>query len=376
MARVDTDAVAASAPGSEGVAVPELRPRWLRARVSEVHEDRVYTVVCVLAVVVVGSAALAWPNEVPSALQFPIMVIAGLLLAGRRLLLVDGVALAFLLMWLPSSDLWWSRAALVVVSFLAVMAVMYVAAESRALLGTRGFGGDRMFADLRDRISSGGHLPDLPAGWRSTSEILSAHGDRFSGDFLVAHLTPSGHRLEIVLVDVSGKGTRAGTRALLLSGALGGLLGAVPSADFLRAANDYLVRQGWEEGFATAIHLDLDLRTGEFSIANAGHPSAACYSSGRARWTILDGARGPLLGVVPGVSFSRQFGRLDRGDALLLYSDGIIESRGRDLTDGIDRMLGVAAMSVLRGGDIARDVCDSARSGEDDDRAAFAVHRL
>ena len=44
----------------------------------------------------------------------------------------------------------------------------------------------------------------------------------------MAHLSASGHRLEIALVDVSGKGTRAGTRSLLLSGALGGLLGADP----------------------------------------------------------------------------------------------------------------------------------------------------
>ena len=52
-----------------------------------------------------------------------------------------------------------------------------------------------------------------------------------SGDFLVAHRSPSGDRLEIVLVDVSGKGTRAGTRSLLLSGAFGGLLGAVLSIE-------------------------------------------------------------------------------------------------------------------------------------------------
>ena len=269
-----------------------------------------------------------------------------------------------------------SRAVLVVLSFLSVMVLMYFSALSRSLVGTRGFGADRMFAELRDRIVLVGQVPVLPDGWRAWSCILSAHGDRFSGDFVVAHLSESGHRLEIVLVDVSGKGTRAGTRSLLLSGALGGLLGAIPSGDFLRAANEYLVRQGWEEGFATAVHLDLDLRTGEYSIANAGHPSPARYTSGRARWTVLDGGRGPLLGVVPGASFPRQSGRLDRGDALLFYSDGVIESRGRDLTDGIDRMLGVAAVSVLGEGDVARDVCESARSGEDDDRAALAVRRL
>jgi serine phosphatase RsbU (regulator of sigma subunit) len=91
---------------------------------------------------------------------------------------------------------------------------------------------------------------------------------------------------------------------------------------------------------------------------------------------VLDGAPGPLLGVVPVRAFPRQSGRLGSGDALLFYSDGVVEARGWDLTDGIDRMLGVAAMSVLGQGDVARDVCESARSGEDDDRAALAVRRL
>jgi hypothetical protein len=340
------------------------------------NPDRFYTVVFVVAVVLVGTACNVWPMGVPSALLFPIVVAAGVLVSGRGLLVVYGLTLGFLLLWAPESGLTKPRATLVILSFLSVMVLMYFAARSRSLIGTRGFGADRMFAELRDRIALVGRVPVLPDAWQAWSCILSAHGERFSGDFVVAHLSASGNRLEIALVDVSGKGTRAGTRSLLLSGALGGLLGAIPSGDFLRAANDYLVRQGWEEGFATAVHLDLDLRTGEYSIANAGHPSPARYTSGRARWTVLDGGRGPLLGVVPDASFPRQSGRLDRGDALLFYSDGVIEARGRDLTDGIDRMLGVAAMSVLGEGDVARDVCESARSGEDDDRAALAVRRL
>ena len=243
------------------------------------------------------------------------------------------------------------------------MGLMYFAARSRSLVGTRGFGADRMFAELRDRIALVGGVPVLPDGWRASSCILSAHGDRFSGDFVVTHLGASGHRLEVVLVDVSGKGTRAGTRALLLSGALGGLLGAIPSADFLRAANEYLLRQDWAEGFATAVHLDLDLRTGEYSIANAGHPSPARYTSGRAGWTCSTAPAGRCSGSCPGATFPRQTGRLDRADALLFYSDGVIESRGRDLTDGIDRMLGVAAMSVLGDSDMAREVCGWAPLG-------------
>lgn len=363
-----------ASPPRSGAGLPRVLTRWLGLG-SVRHADRVYTGLFVVAVVVVGIAANLWPSEVPSALLFPIVVAAGIVLVDRSLLLVFALSLGFLVLWMPGG-LTYFRSFLVVLSFVAVMVLMAYSARSRSLVGTRGFGADRMFAELRDRIAQVGRVPDLPEGWRATSCVLSAYGDRFSGDFVVAHLSPSGYRLEIVLVDVSGKGTRAGTRSLLLSGALGGLLGAVPSADFLRAANEYLLRQGWEEGFATAVHLDLDLRTGEYSIANAGHPSPALYTSGRARWTVLDGARGPLLGVVEGATFPRQSGRLDRGDALLIYSDGVIESRGRDLVDGIDRMLGVASMSVLGQGDVARDVCESARSGEDDDRAALAVRRL
>ncbi len=353
-----------------------LLRRFAAVRRTAAESERTLEALFLAATLIVGILVVRYPAEVPFSLIFPLMVLAGLLLEPRRLLRVYIVVMLVMGVWVASARFELARFVLVFLALLVVMAMMLLTAQSRARVGTRGFGGDRMFADLRDRIASVGRMPTLPAGWSATSSVLSAHGERFSGDFVVAYLSPSRHRLEVVLVDVSGKGTGAGTRSLLLSGALGALLGAVPSADFLRAANEYLVRQEWEEGFATAVHLDLDLRTGDYSVANAGHPSPARYTGGRARWSLLEGGRGPLLGVVPGAAFPRQTGRLERGDALLFYSDGVIESRGRDLVDGIDRMLGVASVSVLGQGDVAREVCQSARSGEDDDRAALAVRRL
>lgn len=64
----------------------------------------------------------------------------------------------------------------------------------------------------------------------------------------------------------------AGSRALLLSGAFGGLLGSLPPHGFLPAANGYLLRQDWDEGFATSIHLVLDLESGDYELLSAGHP--------------------------------------------------------------------------------------------------------
>ncbi|WP_392545060.1 PP2C family protein-serine/threonine phosphatase [Oryzobacter telluris] len=353
-----------------------LSGRFATLRRTASESEPTLEVVFIATTLVVGLLIIRFPAEVPFALLFPLIVLAGLALVPRRLMRVYVAVAVVMGVWAPRSGLGVTRFSFVLLAILVVMLMMVLAAQSRARVGTRGFGGDRMFADLRDRIASVGRMPALPDGWAATSCVLSAHGERFSGDFVVAYLSPSRNRLEVVLVDVSGKGTRAGTRSLLLSGALGALLGAVPSSDFLRAANEYLVRQEWEEGFATAVHLDLDLRTGDYSVANAGHPSPARYTSGRARWSLLEGGRGPLLGVVPGAPFPRQTGRLERGDSLLFYSDGVIESRGRDLVDGIDRMLGVASVSILGQGDVAREVCESARSGEDDDRAALAVRRL
>lgn len=346
-----------------------------RRRAWLVSEPGLLTVF-VVGTIGLGVAVVRWPADVPISFLFPLVVVAGLVMRPRPLVGVYVVAFVLVLAWIPLSGIGLVRSSLVAASLLAVMALMVFASSSRARIGTRGFRGDRMFAELRDRIALVGRMPDLPPGWQASSCIRSAHGERFSGDFVVAHLAPTDQRLEIVLVDVSGKGTRAGTRSLLLSGALGGLLGAVPPGEFLRTANDYLLRQGWVEGFATAVHLDLDLATGEYSTSNAGHPAPALFTFGKARWRVLEECRGPLLGVVEGATFPRQCGRLESGDALLLYSDGIVEARGHDLTDGIDRMLGVAAMTMLGEGDVAREVCESARSGEDDDRAALAVRRL
>ena len=94
----------------------------------------------------------------------------------------------------------------------------------------------------------------------------SAGGTSFAGDFIVARRS-SDDRLDLVVVDVSGKGVEAGSRALFLSGAFNGIVSALPGDKFLPSANDYLLGQNWGEGFATAIHLHLDLPTGTSSCA-------------------------------------------------------------------------------------------------------------
>src|SRR5690606_11348443 len=134
-----------------------------------------------------------------------------------------------------------------------------------------------------------------------------------------------GRLLEIVLVDVSGKGQEAGVRSLLLSGAFGGLLGATTRRGFLAAANTYLLGQEWDEGFATAVHVAVRLDTGEYWIATAGHPPAVHLHSGSGRVELIDTIGAPALGVSTEPRYTPHRGQLEPGDTLVLYTDGIVE---------------------------------------------------
>jgi hypothetical protein len=330
----------------------------------------------ILIVVAVLLAALIvrWPSFVPWMVFVPVIVLAGLFLPPRwvaLVLLVTAALFGYVGWRLGAGKESFVGASIVA---LVVAAMMMWLSVSRARLGVQGTLGESMLVDLRDRIRAHGELPTLPEPWHADVALKPAHGQSFSGDFLVASRSNTGDRLEVALVDVSGKGVDAGTRALLLSGAFGGLLGALDPAAFLGAANCYLLRQDWGEGFATAIHVALDLDSGRFSLGGAGHPPAVKFCAGSGLWQVLDTESGPLLGVLDGAAFPRSHGRLRRGDALLLYTDGVIETPTRDLNIGIDRMLGAAERLVSKGftGGASR-ICAAALAGKTDDRAVVLI---
>jgi len=335
------------------------------------------------ALVLLGVAAAIlmnlWPNLTAWSVYAPLIVLAGIFLTPGWVKAIYATYLLEIVVTAARSDGGYEErtgAFVALVALALIMMLMVAMSQSRARLGVQGSRGETMLVDLRDRLRALGELPELPPSWHAETAVESAYGDAFSGDFVVANSSPDGRCLEVALVDVSGKGAQAGTRALLLSGAVGGLLGELEPERFLKAANSYLLRQRWGEGFATAIHVSLDLVTGDFTIGRAGHPAGVQFAAGSGRWSLLDTSGGPLLGVIDGASFPRSTGRLQRGDALVLYTDGVIETRHRDLTNGLDRMLGTAERLVPHGfaGGAAR-LCATAGGGETDDRAVVMIWR-
>jgi hypothetical protein len=330
----------------------------------------------VLAVAVVGigvaavSVSASWFS--PGLMILPILA-GGLLLWPRALLILFAIVAAMLGYDLAQND---ARTGFGIVATIAITAVYaFLLARVRAKLGLLGMRGNQMLVELRDRIRSQSTLPGLPEGWCSESILKPAGGSSFGGDFVVS--TCDGKMLEVAVVDVSGKGIDAATRALMLSGAFGGLLGSVPASEFLCACNAYLRRAERSEGFVTAVHLALDLTTGSYVISSAGHPPAAHFESGSGRWRLTQ-ARGIVLGVVPDSRPGAEQGLLRQGDALMLYTDGLVEVPGRDIDVGIDRLLGEADQLVTAGfsGGVAR-LMQAMRegTGPTDDRGLVLIWR-
>src|SRR5215468_2909240 len=299
--------------------------------------------VLTIAIAVASVHVSAWWFS-PGVMILPILA-GGLLLWPRALRIFFGFAAVAVIY-----DVVEDKAGAGIVATIVLTAILAdVLARTREKLGVQGLRGDRMLLELRDRIRAQGKLPKLGEGWGSSLVLKPAGGSSFGGDFVVSYC--DGKTLEVALVDVSGKGIDAGTRALLLSGAFGGLLGSVPREQFLPACNAYLRRGSAREGFVTAVHLSLDLATGEYVVDSAGHPPAVHYDAASGRWR-LTRARGIVLGVLPdlhGAASESERGVLQRGDALMLYTDGLVEAPGRDIDAGTDRLLGEADRMLSSG---------------------------
>jgi hypothetical protein len=335
---------------------------WLRRQF--ITRNRRMALILTLATVIISVAAVHVSQEwfSPGLLILPVLA-GGLLLWPRALHILFGVIAAGLaydaLMGLAGPGL---IATIVVTALLAD-----VLARTRKKLGMQGLRGNQMLIELRDRIRAQGTLPALPEGWGSVSVLRPAGGSSFGGDFVVSAC--DGKNLEVAMVDVAGKGVDAGTRALLLSGAFGGLLGSVPQEEFLSTCNAYLRRGEMTEGFVTAVHLALDLTTGEYVVASAGHPPAAHLDASSGTWRVTQ-ARGIVLGVVADLRLVPERGILRPGDALMLYTDGLVEAPGRDIDYGTDRLLGEADRLVASGfrtgaADLVRVMQTDAGSGDD-----------
>jgi serine phosphatase RsbU (regulator of sigma subunit) len=168
-------------------------------------------------------------------------------------------------------------------------------------------------------------MPQLE-GWEISPHYRPAR--EVGGDFYDFHLLSEG-KLGLVVGDATGKGVPA---ALVMSTTCGMLqlaaqaLGSSSPGELLGRVNETLFARIPPNMFVTCFYGVLDPKSGTFTYANAGHDLPYLHSKGDTKELR---ARGMPLGLMPGMGYEEKEVILQADEAVLFYSDGLVEAHNR-----------------------------------------------
>jgi integral membrane sensor domain MASE1/anti-sigma regulatory factor (Ser/Thr protein kinase) len=122
----------------------------------------------------------------------------------------------------------------------------------------------------------------------------------------------------------------------------------------------------------TLVYVIHDAGTNRVTFTCAGHPPPlVVHPNGGA--SFIDGARGIALGIVRGADRPVRETTLAEGDALVLYTDGLVERRGEPLDDGLARLQRVAATACTAEPEALRAILLRELASAEDDVAVLIV---
>jgi len=160
--------------------------------------------------------------------------------------------------------------------------------------------------------------------------------EHVGGDWYDAVSTPDG-TLALVVGDVMGRGVRAATTMIRVRAGIRGLLTVDPAPQAVLAAADEMMTRDAPDQFVTAMAMLVAPSTGAITLSNAGHvPATLVHADGRTE--VLGTGSGVPLGVPTRLDRTVEVGHLEPGELLVLVTDGVVESRTRDLDQGIERL--------------------------------------
>ncbi|MEW2574480.1 SpoIIE family protein phosphatase [Streptomyces sp. NPDC047070] len=243
------------------------------------------------------------------------------------------------------------------------------------------YGREAYIADELQRTMLPETLP-RPTGVRLASRYLpAAETARVGGDWYDAIPLP-GSRVALVVGDVMGHSmTSAAIMGQLRTTAqtLAGL--DLPPQEVLHHLDEQAQRLGTDR-MATCLYAVYDPVAHRITIANAGHPPPVLLHLG-GRAEVLRVPPGAPIGV-GGVDFEAVELDAPAGATLLLYTDGLVESRLRDVWTGIEQLRErIAATAQLTGPDhpppleaLCDEVLDMLGPGDRDDDIALLAARF
>lgn len=165
----------------------------------------------------------------------------------------------------------------------------------------------------------------LVAGWSVGAAWDSAR--QVGGDFYDFIRLPE-KRWGIVMADVADKGVPAAlfmavTRTLIRSSALGGMPPGRPPAQTLARANRILMQDTRSDMFVTAFYAIWHPESGLMEYASGGHNPPMLCQNGCTRELRAEGI---ALGAIEDITLEQKSVLMQPGDALMLYTDGLIDA--------------------------------------------------
>ncbi len=167
-------------------------------------------------------------------------------------------------------------------------------------------------------------------------------GDLFDFFFL----DDTQRKIALVIADVSGKGVPAAL-FMVISKILIRNNKNVPIDEILEIVNNLLSEDNKASMFVTTYFSVLDLETGEYTYTSAGHNPPLLYQKESGELSYLSVQKAPPLAVFPNRKFPFETITLQKGDTLLLYTDGVTEAfNSKSEMYGTERLLENVKLSI------------------------------
>jgi sigma-B regulation protein RsbU (phosphoserine phosphatase) len=172
------------------------------------------------------------------------------------------------------------------------------------------------------------NLPDTyptPAGLNIVARYVPMTA--VAGDFYDIQ-TNGKTGLGILIADVSGHGVGAALVGSMLKIAFTSQSQHLDDPARVLMDISRILHDKIENSFVTACALYIDVEQGAFQYANAGHPPPMLWRESKREMLRLSHA-GTILGPFPNSVYENEELRLAKGDRLILYTDGLVETKSK-----------------------------------------------
>lgn len=220
------------------------------------------------------------------------------------------------------------------------------------------------------------HLPEVDG--LDLARAAHAATGMMTGDFLDL-VEMGGGRIGVVIGDAAGHGVDASITAFQAKYVLRSYMRRfLDPAQVLEELNKQLSELAPDEDMLSLFVAVVDLESETFRYASAGH--CRCWGWRLGEPVPLD-STGPLLMMSPTARYRSKEIPFERGDQVLLYTDGIIEARRNQQLYGTDRVVGVLRKDASSSIDVLckalmSSALDHAQGEIADDCTVFGIRRV